>query len=370
MEVEVNENGLEELQEINVDPIDDIIDYLVRSARISFKNAHVDEAEIKTYEKIRMTKDLYTQSPIDFLMQFGKFLAPYHLGYFENNSHKNRRYHDCVEGLKVYHSETSRRKRVRNRRYKALLQLQNETDYFSEKQMMLRNPLLYEQLVGQYLTDEEIRERDGIDNENLNLLTMILDTVDRNRMREVRNEQMLAESLEAVDINIQKTNKEQSQSNKLQGNIETPDTKPNFNKKWGEFDVPDTKPSFNKRWGDFDSPDTVPSFKPDVRKQTMINAPERRLLHEEFHQEMYSSFIEGRDDYDYESVDNNEQFDDLKQISQDAEDRYFDSETNEVENLEDHMKLVEEYGRKKPVNNDDSDPLEEFMKHISNKLKN
>ncbi|KOB68494.1 Coiled-coil domain-containing protein [Operophtera brumata] len=372
MQVEVNnENGPEELEEeeIIVDPIDDIIDYLVRSAKVSFKNAHVDEAEIRTYDKIRMAKDLYTQKPIDFLIQFGKFLTPYHIEYFEKKSLNNRRYHHCIEELKVYHSETSRHKRVRNRRYKALQQLQNETDYFSEKQMMLRNPLLYEQLVGQYLTEEEIRERDGIDNENLNLLTMILDTVDRNHMREVRNEQMLAESLEAVDINIQKTSNEHPQSKKMWGDFETHDTKKKVNKKWGEFEIPDTKPSCNKRWGDFDTPDTIPSFKPEVRKQTMISAPERRLLREEFYQEMCSSFIEGRDDYDYESVDNNEQFDDLKQVSQDAEDRYFDSETNEVENLEEHMKLVEEYGRRGSSDNGDCDPLDEFMEHISNKLK-
>lgn len=366
MQEAVNEN---ELEDIVVDPLDDIIDYLVRSARISFKNAHVHEAEIRTNDKIRMAKDLYIQSPIEFLIQFGKFLAPYHIGYFEMKCPNNRRYHDCIEDLKIYHSDASRHKRVRNRRYKALQQLQNDTDYFSEKQMMLRNPLLYEQLVGQYLTDEEIRERDGVDNENLNLLTMILDTVDRNHMREVRNEQMLEEGLEAVDINSDQ--KKKTENKTFCGNSETADIKPSSNKKWGEFETPDTKPNFNMRWGDFEIPDTVPSFKPEVRKQSMISAPERRLLREEFFQEMYSSFIEGRDDYDYEGVDSNEQFDDLKQVSQDAEDKYFDSETNEVENLEEHMNLVEEYGRRNSNGSmNDGDPLDKFMEHISNKLKN
>lgn len=373
MEVAVDENGTgleEHEEEIIFDPLDDIIDYLVRSAKISFKNAHVHEAEIRTNDKIRMAKNLYNQSPLEFLMKFGKFLAPYHVEYFEKKNPNNRKYCDCIQDLKTYHSDGSRHKRVRNRRYKALQQLQNETDYFSEKQMMHRNPLLYEQLVGQYLTEDEIRERDGIDNENLNLLTMILDTVDRNHMREIRNEQLLEEGLEAVDINSDlKSEKNLPDSQKMCGDSETPDTIPNFNKKWGEFETPDTKPNFNKRWGDFDKPDTVPSFKPEVRKQTMISAPERRLLREEFFQEMHTSFIEGRDDYDYESVDNNEQFDDLKQVSQDAEDRYFDSETNEVENLEEHMRLVEEYGRRNS-NNSIVDPLDEFMEHISNKLKN
>jgi hypothetical protein len=35
--------------------------------------------------------------------------------------------------------------------------------YFSEKQMKQRNPLLYEQLVGQYLTKKEVEDRKNAD---------------------------------------------------------------------------------------------------------------------------------------------------------------------------------------------------------------
>jgi hypothetical protein len=31
--------------------------------------------------------------------------------------------------------------------------------YFSEKEMKQRNPLLYQQLVGQYLTEKEVEDR-------------------------------------------------------------------------------------------------------------------------------------------------------------------------------------------------------------------
>lgn len=318
-----------------VDPIHDIIDYLVRCAKISFKNAHVDENEVKTSDKIRIACDLYKRSPTDFLMQFGKHLAPYHLQYFdylEPKEQEKERYQDCITHLKRYHSDDIRHKRVRNRRYKALQKFQEETDHFSEKQMMYRNPLLYEQLVGQYLTDEEIKERDGVDRENLTFLNLILDTVDRNEMRETKNEQMLEED---------------EDSNSLQ------EMGPNSQKKCQ-----------TKHWGE------LPGYQvtPKLRKQTLISAPERRLLREEFLQEMYSSFMEGRDtEIDYDSIDNNEQYDDLQQASQDAEDKYFDSESNEVENLEDHMKLVEEYGRKKSTDSTSTaeDPLDEFMRHIA-----
>lgn len=328
-----------DVEQEEVDPIHDIIDYLVRCANISFKNAHVDENEVKTSDKIRIACDLYNRSPTDFLMQFGKHLAPYHLEYFDYLKPKEQekeRYQECITHLKRYHSDDIRHKRVRNRRYKALQKFQEETDHFSEKQMMYRNPLLYEQLVGQYLSDEEVKERDGVDRENLSFLNLILDTVDRNEMRETKNEQMLVED--------EDSNSSQEMPNEGGQNSEEEQCK---TKHWGEL------PGFTP---------------PKVRKQILISAPERRLLREEFLQEMYSSFMEGRDtEIDYDSIDNDEQYDDLQQASQDAEDKYFDSESNEVENLEDHMKLVEEYGRKKSADSSSAaeDPLDEFMRHIA-----
>lgn len=322
----------------DADPIMDIIDYLVRCAKISFKNAHVDEKEVRTSDKVQLACALFNKSPTEFLTQFGKHLAPNHIEYFENikSLQRSRSYRECVAHLKSYHSEDNKRKRIRNRRYRALQKLQTDTDYFSDKQMMSRNPLLYEQLIGQFLTDEEIRERDGVDRANLTFLDLILETVDQNEIRETKNEQMLQEDLDSMTIEDQSTKEGNSKK--------------------------------KKQWGDFETVDTTPSFKPEVRKQMMISAPERRLLREEFLQEMYSSFMEGRDDVDYSSIDNDEQLDDLQQLSQDAEDKYFDSETNEVESLEEHMALVDEYGKKTTNDNNDDDPLDVFMTHISNKL--
>ncbi|XP_029603556.1 coiled-coil domain-containing protein 97-like [Salmo trutta] len=50
----------------------------------------------------------------------------------------------------------SNRTRVRNQRYAALRELQREGQYFSEDQMRSREPLLYEQYIGQYLTEEQL----------------------------------------------------------------------------------------------------------------------------------------------------------------------------------------------------------------------
>jgi hypothetical protein len=39
--------------------------------------------------------------------------------------------------------------------------------YFSEKEMKRRNPLLYQQLVGQYLTKKEVEDRNNADRKDI-----------------------------------------------------------------------------------------------------------------------------------------------------------------------------------------------------------
>lgn len=57
---------------------------------------------------------------------------------------------------------------MKNRRYDALQKmLANGSSYFSEDEMRQRNPALYEHLVGQYLTEEERKERETPDLENI-----------------------------------------------------------------------------------------------------------------------------------------------------------------------------------------------------------
>lgn len=46
-------------------------------------------------------------------------------------------------------------------------QLIKEGSYFSESEMKSRNPLLYEHLIGQYLTPEEREDMDRVDTSNI-----------------------------------------------------------------------------------------------------------------------------------------------------------------------------------------------------------
>lgn len=56
---------------------------------------------------------------------------------------------------------------MRNRRFEAMNELIKEGSYFSDTEMKTRNPLLFEHLVGQYLTPEEKEVSDRVDTSNI-----------------------------------------------------------------------------------------------------------------------------------------------------------------------------------------------------------
>ena len=58
-----------------------------------------------------------------------------------------------------------------------------------------------------------------------------------------------------------------------------------------------------------------------------LASEERNMFQEEFVSTMYRSFLEGRDkEFDYATVDDNSQYDDVALQERDAEDRYFDAD--------------------------------------------
>merc|ERR1712079_126588 len=77
--------------------------------------------------------------------------------------------------------------KVKNRRYAALRKMiENNDEYFSETAMKARNPLLYEQLVGRFLTEEEKEEANRPDMSNCSLTQIILEHMDLNKERDMK----------------------------------------------------------------------------------------------------------------------------------------------------------------------------------------
>lgn len=299
---------------------DDIIARLVGNDEIIFKNQQRGEADLTREQKFEIAVEIFDKNKVTFLSRFGRHLTREQLNYFK--TFENEEVDIILKDLLREHSVKAHHLLVRNRRYEAMNRLKDEGSYFSEIEMMKRNPLLYEQLVGQYMTEDEKKQRDKVASENATFVKILMEGIERDESeaKRIKQEEEEEGAMEHEEKQMQK--------------------------------IEDPSPSF-VRWGEIDE-------KPKARKTqpSSITAAERRLLKEEFVTTMYESFLEGKDaDFDYEKVDENQQYDNIDTLANDAQERYFDSESPEDVEMEENMKEeVEE------------DELEIYMKHVRHKL--
>lgn len=311
MEIDINPTAeiFEILPEIN-----QLIQELISNEKIIFKSQQRDEADLSNEEKFKIAFDIFNKSKSSFINRFGKYLSMENLNYL-------RRYEDADENgyeIKlllqslIEHSRNMRRDR-KNRRYEALQKLIEGNSYFSETEMMKRNPLLYEQLVGQYLSEEEKRARDKFKSDT----TFV---------------HLLMEGMERDRADNKKKIQQENEDNAME---EEEDSDDDDNGRIAiKRDRAESKPSTSK-WGEFLSDDDCPirryaSYK---QPQKFITKEERDLLRNEFVTLMYRNFLDGNDEeFDYDSIDNNDSYDNIDIIDHDKEDEYFDDE--EPENAE------------------------------------
>lgn len=145
----------------------DMLETIGKSSAV-FKSQQIDDPEILEEEKVKLAETVLFENPVAFLSRFGKFLSERHLQLF--STFKN----DCngydidfhVAQLRRMLSVDAKKLLTRNRRFEALKRLQREGKYFSEEEMEQREPLLYHQLVGQYLSEKERVDRYKESNKN------------------------------------------------------------------------------------------------------------------------------------------------------------------------------------------------------------
>ncbi|XP_062868953.1 coiled-coil domain-containing protein 97 [Trichomycterus rosablanca] len=255
------------------------------------KSQQLGEPDLTVEEKKQVLMEQYKAKPLVFLERYHAHLQPEHLEAFCHVSSDCRTQYYCTEVQKRA-SRSANRTRVRNHRYAALRTLQEEGQYFSEEQMRIREPLLYEQYIGQYLNEEEILQRseDAMKNGPTGLADLLINSYQekllQNRLQEEQDREDCAEQ-------------EDEQEN--------------------------------------DEPTQV-EWEPTAEEKTM--------LREEFLSQMHQRFLDGKDqDFNYSEVDENPTYDNLDIVSHDAEERYFDEdddeeEEDEEEDEEEESKMV------------------------------
>ncbi|XP_066259427.1 coiled-coil domain-containing protein 97 [Euwallacea similis] len=294
--------------------IDNIIRALVLNNEVIFMSQQRGESEPNDGLKTAIATNSFNKNKTNFLLKFGKYLNEKQLQFFDQFALPEMEPADyqeirlVLDGLKSDHQKNEKNLQIKNRRYKALQKMVKEDCYFSELEMMKRNPLLYEQLVGQYLTKEEKRERDKYEmNADVSLVNILMEGIDRdNAERSRRLEQQKEDS-----------QMEESDSSDEERPVEEI-----------SVSLKSARPS-TSRWGEFEehSLHTTKSKK----STPMVTGSERLLLKEEFVATMYENFLIGKDKefFDYTTIDDNPNYDNVMEMEHDAEDKYFDSEDPE-----------------------------------------
>ena len=237
----------------------EILNHVANSSAV-FKSQQRDEPELSFQEKRTIALDLLEKSPSEFLSKFGYFLKVEHLSYFRSISDDEYEISFYLKRLDRYFDKEKRFVDVRNRRYEALKSLVDKGEYFSETEMMNRNPLLYNRLVGRYLTSEEKLERDNIDTKNISFANLLIETIDRNILRDLEQKQKDAE--DEVDEECDTDDENERENDSVRTDEDTFEIE--------EIEIP------------------------------CIPSDEQKILKQEFISHMYQSFLDGKDeDFDY-----------------------------------------------------------------------
>ncbi|XP_070578147.1 coiled-coil domain-containing protein 97-like [Ptychodera flava] len=279
----------------------------IANSNARIKNQQRGEPDLTEEEKINILRDLLHRKPAVFLERFGSFLESQDMQVFDNLKSD----YEIDFYLKEIQKQLDRKKnltKVRNRRYEAMKKLMDDGTYFSEDAMQERDPLMYEQYVGQYLTAEEKEQRHKkIDQADLRFSTILMDFMDRKAVEELLQRQKKAE-----DDAMEEEEEEDSESEDDEDDMVTDKTQVKSRDLDSDDDAEDEE----------EQGATASTYQP-----VPATDEEKSMLRHEFMRNMQLRFIQGQDrDFDYGSVDTNVEYDSLDIREHDEEESYFDDE--------------------------------------------
>ena len=175
--------------------VEQVIDSPPRSAmldRVAKSDAHFrhqqrGEPDLTFDEKREIATELLDRKPAIFLSRFGKHISSEDLDYFQplRNDYVIDFHTKEIEKL---HNDKKNRTVVRNRRYEAMKKLLEGGEYFGDDAMKHRDPLMYEQMVGQYRTEDEVAGE--IDKSDLTFSSILMSHIQMQYDNVLYNRQM------------------------------------------------------------------------------------------------------------------------------------------------------------------------------------
>ncbi|KAI9335882.1 coiled-coil domain-containing protein-domain-containing protein [Pilaira anomala] len=288
---------------------------------IPFKTLRLGEEELAPEEKIAQMQKTLREDPALFLSKWGRYLSQPILTLFQTieNNYEVDFYLDSLlykeEEEESENTPTVRDKRpsksalytlAQNRRYEFLKRHLKNSDYFSDESIRLRDPILYDQFIGQHIPDAEKEEPFADD---VTLVNRILSNIDKKFVDDHLHQQKI--------IDEEQLEEEEEEDDESDDEMHERSTPTVITKKKDEnAEIKDTEDM------NIDTADITDTESMDEESRNAFREEQRleliRLLEEKF--------LAGKDDFDYGQVDYNEEYDDLEQLDRDIQDRYFDED--------------------------------------------
>ncbi|CAL8074604.1 unnamed protein product [Orchesella dallaii] len=297
-----SENPLTEAQH-------NMLERLSKNSQVMVKSQQRDEPDLSAEQKLDALRVVFETHPDQFLVRFGKFLRSTDSKCFEG--HRREGNYNVIFQLNEVEKSWKAgadEKRLKNRRYEALKRLVETTDYFSEEEMQRRNPILYDQLIGRYHTQEERaaflqqswKSTSGSGTTSMPLTDLFLAHMERTE--------------DGISCRRKDQEFQQEEEDQADAEYESDD----------DYDMENEQPGTSKNSGK--SPRRPPTVN-DEEVREEIEDDEKDLLKEEFFTTMYRNFLNGKDDdFDYSTVDENTEYDCGENLENDEEEKYFDDE--------------------------------------------
>ena len=252
---------------------ENLLSSLINTASLSggfFRHQQKDDPDLSLEEKQNIVQNLVQNKPAIFLQRFGKYLSEEQLEYFDELRTDNYELEFILAQVRQDQCRFIKGHKVKNRRYAALQKMIHENnEHFTEAAMKARNPLLHEQLVGRFMTEDEKEEEGRPDMSNCSLTNIILEHMDLNKERDEKKRLKELEEEEEFDTDDESDQDEEEGIGRQEGG--------------------------------------------------------REFLKQQFVKAAYQSFLDGKDSgIDYKIIDTDITLDDLDAEQRDQEERYFD----------------------------------------------
>ncbi|KAG2199519.1 hypothetical protein INT47_009973 [Mucor saturninus] len=283
---------------------------------IPFKTLRRDEEKIGFQEQSEQMKKILQDDPALFLSKWGRYLPHSVLSQFQSIKDnyevdfylKSLLYED-EEEVSTRPAKSALRTLVQNRRYEYLKRHLKDSDYFSDESIQLRDPALYDQYIGQHISAQEKEEPFADD---MTLVNRILSNIDRKFVDDHLHRQKIVD-----EEQMEEEEESESEDEMLEKSTPTVITKKKTK------DVNMTDPDILKDDVLNSDEDNMEEIDENDTEEIMKFREEQRL---ELIRLLEEKFLAGKDDFDYDQVDYNEEYDDLEQLERDIQDRYFDED--------------------------------------------